>query len=325
MKHEKLMTAIGNIEDKYIEEAKRDDDKVFYVVNKPKYSFTKRFILTLLPLAACFVVCFFGMKAYADDYIQKSINSFYLRYLSPEEMAVADSVVAQNGVDVYFEALSSDDMYKQYFAINKLVEFYNDSKIRKESIEKITPFLNHQEDKLVDAASFALSVLNKTFDDPRIIHMANGIILFTLFNDYSDYGSYNEIWMIKNDELSKVMSFDYPKMYINQIIPSPDERFFAVTTSSNKSSYVIVWDLVNGMTSPELIDSARIMVAKDLNYVFWQRSDYENYSGFNSIEWENSDCLKFHASLSYNGTEMVEQAVVRYYVNEKRMEYEVNK
>ncbi len=34
-------------------------------------------------------------------------------------MVVADSVVAENGVDVYFEALSSEDMYKQYFAINK--------------------------------------------------------------------------------------------------------------------------------------------------------------------------------------------------------------
>ncbi len=328
MKHEKLMNAIGNIEDKYIEEA-IDDNVVFNVANERKnerkYSLPKKFIFTLLPFAACFMICFVGMKAYADGYIQKNINSFYLRYLSPEDMAVADSIEKQNGIDVYFEALNSDDIYKQYFAINKLVEFYNDTKIRKEAIEKITPFLNHQETKLVDAATFALSILNKTFDDSRIVLMANGAVVFTLFNDYSDYGSYNEIWMIKDDKLSKLISFDNPKMYINQIIPSPDQKLFAVTTSSNKSNYVIIWDLVDGKISPELVDSARIMVAKNLEYMFWQRSDYENYSVLNSIKWVNNDCLEFQASLSYDGAEIVEQAAVKYYFNEKKMECEVIK
>lgn len=325
MKHEKLINAIGNIEDKYIEEAKQEDKAAFNVVNRRKPSLPKRIISILLPLAACFTICFVGTKAYADSYIQKNLNSFYLRYLSPEEMAVADSMEVQNGVKVYFEALNSDDIYKQYFAINKLVEFYNDTQVRKEAIEKITPFLTHQEAKLVDAATFALSVLNKTFDDSRIIHMADGTIVFTLFNDYSDYGSYNEIWMVKEDELSKLTSFDNPKMYINQIIPSPDKKLIAVMTSSNKSSYVIIWDLVDGKVSPELVDSARIMVAKDLNYMFWQRLDYENYSGYDSIEWVNNDCLEFQASLAYDGADIVEKAVVRYHFKEKKMECELIK
>ena len=81
----------------------------------------------------------------------------------------------------------------------------------------------------------------------------------------------------------------------------------------------MLFDLENGMVSPELIDSARIMVAKELDYTFWQRSDYENYSGAQSIEWTDNDSIEFQASLSYNGTEFVEKAIVRFDFQEKEM------
>ena len=316
MKNEKLIRSIGNVADKYIEEAAPQEE----AASKRKTLILKRSIFRYLPVAACIVIIIFGTTVSAANYIQKHISSFYLRYLSPEEMAVADAMAEQYGVKVYFDALKSDDLYKQYFAINKLVEYYNDEDIRLEAISAITPFLTNEDEKIADAASFSLSILKKEFNDPRIIHMADKTIVFTLFNDYSDYGTYNQIWMIKNGELSELASFERPKMYINQIIPSPDRKLIAVTFSSNKSGYLMIWDLENGMVSPELIDSARIMAAKELDYTFWQRSDYENYSGTQSIEWTNNDSIEFHASLSYNGREFVEQAIVRYDFRQKQME-----
>lgn len=319
MKNEKLIRSIGNVADKYIEEAAPQQK----AASKRQTLSLKRIMFRYLPIAACIAIFIFGTTVSAANYIQNSISSFYLRYLSPEEMAVADAMAEQYGVKVYFDALKSDDVYKQYFAINKLVEYYNDEKVRLEAIHAITPFLTNKDEKLADAAAFALSVLKKEFNDPRIVHMADGTLIFTLFNDYSDYGSYNQIWKIKNDELSKLASFERPKMYIAQIIPSPDKKLFAVTFASNKSGYLMIWDLENGRVSPELIDSARIMVAKDLGYTFWQRYDYENYSGASSIKWIDNDSIEFPATLSYNGTEIVDHAIVRFNFRQKQMEYKM--
>jgi len=200
-------------------------------------------------------------------------------------MAVVNATAEQYGAKVYFDGLKTDDWYKQYMAINKLVEYYNDEDVRLQAISAITPFIVNENEKLADAAAFALSILNKKFDDPRIIHMADGTIIFTLFNDYSDYGTYNQIWMIKDDELRVLESFDRPRMYIKQIIPSPNKKLIEVTFVSNKSSYISIWDLENNKVSPELIDSARVMVAKDLGIDYWQRTDNENYSEIHGI-WD---------------------------------------
>lgn len=319
MKNEKLIRSIGNVADKYIDEAApRQKASSKRITLSPK-----RIILRYLPIAACIAIFILGATVSAANYIQKSISSFYLRYLSPEEMAVADAMAEQYGVKVYFDALKSDDKYKQYFAINKLVEYYNDEEVHSEAIRTITPFLTNEDSKLSDAAAFSLSVLKKEFNDPRIVHMADGTVIFTLFNDYSDYGSYNQIWKVKDDELSELATFERPQMYINQIIPSPDRKLFAVTFSSNKSGYLMIWDIENGRVSPELIDSARIMVARELDYTMWQRYDYENYSGVQSIEWIDNDSIEFHATLGYNGREFVEEAIVRFNFTQKQMEYNI--
>ena len=105
-------------------------------------------------------------------------------------MAAADSIAEHLGAKIYFDGLQAEDSYKQYFAINKLVEYYNDEKVRRDAIRAINPFLLSENEKIADAAAFALSVRTQTFDDPRIIHIADGSLIFTLFNDYSDYGSY---------------------------------------------------------------------------------------------------------------------------------------
>jgi hypothetical protein len=192
---------------------------------------------------------------------------------------------------------------------------------------------------LADAAAFALSVLTGAFDDPRIIHMANGAVVFTLFNDYSDYGTYNKIWQIKNGALGALASFDRPKMYIKQILPSPGKRLIAVTLVSNKSGYLLIWDSQNGRVSPELVDSARVMVAKDLNIDYWQEMDNENYSGIHGIwddagayeiEWTDDGAIEFTAFLWYSGTGAADpvlfsNVLVRYDFRQSRMEYEIMK
>ena len=334
MKNERLVRSIGSVADKYIQEAAPQNEASG--INKA--SSLQRKLLRYLPVAACVAVCVFATTAFAASYIQNSISSFYLRYLSPEDMAIADSMAEQYGADIYFDALKSGDLYKQYFAINKLVEYYNDDEIRERAIRAIRPFLSDEPyDKelsdldagaLSDAAAFALSVLTKAFDDPRIIHMADGTIIITLFNDYSDYGTYNQIWRITDDELSKYLQFDRPLMYIKRMIPSPDRKLLAVSYVSNKSGYLEIFDIENNRISPELIDSARVMVANDRGITYWQRPDFENYSGApgGEFEWLDNDIVAFNASLWYPGTGdddaiFIDEVIVQYDFKEKHMEY----
>ena len=331
------MNNVKNIINTQLKNIKVDDNLKSKILHNEK---SKR-IQAIRPVAVMAALCIFiiaSTSVFAVNLTQSKINSFYLRYLSPQEMAVADSLAEQYGAKVYFEGLKSDDMYKQYFSINKLIEYYNDDEIRMKAINAITPFLENQEEKLSSAAAFALSILKKEYKDPHILHLADDKLIFTLFNDYSDYGSYNQIWMIKNDELTKIEAYNPPKSYIKQIIPSPDKKLFAVITCSNKSEYIVIYDLENGRVSPELIDSARFMVAKDKDYTVWQRMDFENYSGLITdwiqmedgswaedkkinFQWVDNSIVEFKARLGYNGAEIVENVVVKYDMREKHMEY----
>lgn len=338
MRNEKLLRSIGNIADKFVKEAAPQHDMPDGRKTNPK----KRRFLRFMPIAASFVIGLLVTTVFAASYVQSSLGEFYLRYLSTEEMAVSDSIAEHLGVKIYFDGLKTEDWYKQYFAINKLVEYYNDEAVRRDSIRAIAPFLASENEKIADAATFALSVLTQTFDDPRIIHLADGSLVFTLFNDYSDYGSYNQLWQIKDGELNKYFDrLAEPHMYIRQIIPSPDAKLFAVYTISNKSGYVAVHDTINGYVSSELIDSARILAAKDMGYAIRQRIDFENYSGVaeswnndtgkydRSIRWIDNTTLEFEASLSgdveepdglsYGGFSV--NAVVRYNSEKMSIEY----
>ena len=289
------------------------------------------------------VVFLLATTAFTTSYAQNNPGEFYLRYLSPEEMAVADSIAKQGGASVYFAALKSGDLYKTYFAINKLVEYYNDERIRKKAIQAITPFLINENVQTMDAAAFALSILTQSFDDPRIIHLADGSLVFTLFNDYSDYGTYNQLWRIKDGELRSYIKFNAPYMYIRHITPSPDGKLFAVYYISNKSGYVVIHDLIDGYVSPELIDSARNYIANNMGYSLRQSMDFENYSGVRAIDgqrfpdrdgelhirWMDDDTLEFGTSLTGNIMGSVDygdfqvKAVVQYNFRQMSMEYVV--
>ncbi len=281
----------------------------------------KRMVLTMgILLFACLSTAV-AFSVYAADLIRNN-NDFYLRYLDPEEMAVADANMEQHGVKIYFEGLKSEEVREQYFCINKLVESFNDTNVRQQAIEAIRPFLTSEETELINAARFALSILQETYDSPYIIKLSDDKMVFTLFNDYSDYGSYNEIWMIENGIMEKYWSFSIPQMYITGMFPSPDGNKLAVSLGSNKSTYAIILDIANGSVSPELIDSARIMIGQEKGYAVWQRSDYENYSGLiGGIEWTGNDSVQFEASLVYDGGDHEEKAQIRYNYSQKVMNF----
>lgn len=139
-------------------------------------------------------------------------NSIYWRYIDYKTMDEVDKIIQKYGVNVLFEGLKSKNIYSQYYCINRLVEYYNDDEIRNRAISEITPFLHSTNETIKNGAEFAISVLSNKDDNKYIISCANDTKIFTLFNDYSDYGSFNEIWMIKNKKISKLYSFTEPSM-----------------------------------------------------------------------------------------------------------------
>jgi hypothetical protein len=120
-------------------------------------------------------------------------------------------------------------------------------------------------------------------------------------------------------------------------LPSPDNRLFAVTFVSNKSGYLLIWDIENGRASPELMDSARVMIAKELDIDYWQQTDNENYSGIHGIwddagawkiRWADNSAIEFNASLWYGGTGtgddlFIKDELIRYDFRQTRMEFEI--
>ncbi len=258
---------------------------------------------------------------------QEAKREFYLRHLTPDQLEEVElygeelNVVQQP--EVLFEALNSGDMYKQYIAINRLVELYNDPELRERAAQALQPFLSNPEPKLAEAAAFALDILEQKFESPLLCKMADGSIFFTLFNDYSDYGSYNQLWRIKDGQLESFITFFDPMMYITDLLPSPDGRLLAVGLCSNKSNFVVVINFIDGHFSSELIGSSRALWAcqSDEERFADIRIDHETYSGCGNLRWLDNDTLGYDAALSYNHTDIVD--VVRVVYNYRSDEYKI--
>ncbi len=231
------------------------------------------------------------------------------------------NVVQQS--EVLFESLNSGDMYKQYIAINRMVELYNDPELRARAVQELQPFLSNPEPKLAEAAAFALDILEQRFESPLLCKMADGSIFFTLFNDYSDYGSYNQLWRIKDGRLESYITFFDPMMYITDLLPSPDGKLLAVSLCSNKSNFVVVINFIDSHFSSELIGSSRALWAcqSDEERFADIRIDHETYSGGGNLRWLDNETLEFDAALSYNHTDIVD--VVRVVYNYRSDEYKI--
>ncbi len=248
-------------------------------------------------------------------------NSIYWRYIDNKTMDEVDTIIKKYGVNVLFEGLKSKNIYSQYYCINRLVEYYNDDEINNRAISEITPFLHSTNETIKSGAEFAISVLSNKDDNKYITSLANGTKIFALFNDYSDYGSFNEIWMIKNNKISKLYSFSKPSMYVNSILISPNEDKIAVQTQSNKSQYINIIDLNSKTSSPEVMNILISKVAKDNNYTLSHRADKETYSGNGDLKWIDNNTVEFNASLSYNNTEIIKNVLAKYNVFNNALEY----
>lgn len=248
-------------------------------------------------------------------------NSIYWRYIDNKTMAEVDTIIQKYGVNVLFEGLKSKNMYSQYYCINRLVEYYNDVEIKNRAISEITPFIHSTNETIKNGAEFVISVLSSKGDNKYITNCDNGTKIFTLFNDYSDYGSFNELWMLKDNKISKLYSFTKPSMYIKSILISPNKDKIAVQTQSNKSQYINIIDLNSKTSSPEIMNVLISKVAKDNNYVLPDRADKETYSGNSELKWIDNNTVEFNASLSYNNTEIIKNVLGKYNVLNNALEY----
>lgn len=228
--------------------------------------------------------------------------------------------VTQYDADKFLHALKSDNEEHVYIAINRLVECFNNQKLREKALKELQPFLENDNQKIADSAAFAIDILSKSYRSPYVFKLADGSILFTLFNNYSDYGSQNVLWRIKDNVLKEYSSFSPPSMYITDIIPSPNKKLVAIVTCSNKSEFVQIINIEEGMTSPELVESARVKYGTQKELDTWIRTDYENYSYADKIVWKDNDTLEFEGSLAYQDTAIIENVTVAYQFSKKVIE-----
>lgn len=269
----------------------------------------------LLLLAAALALFSITSMAFAINTLQQENHAFYLRLLSPEDLDGL-AIAQHSGEDSsqpdpkrLFAALDSADVYSQYIAINRLVELYNDPALRSQAIARLQPFLDNPEPKLAEAAAYALDILTDTLSSPRLCHMADGSVVFTLFPDYSDYGSHNQLWCLREGALSPYISFSAPYNYIADLLPSPDGRLLAVGLCSNKSSQLVILDDAGGYCSTELISTSRILWPQQLGGEEGRRRradsriDNETYSSYRQLHWLDNNRLQFVADLAYNDSD----------------------
>ena len=176
-------------------------------------------------------------------------------------------------------------------------------------------------EKIADAATFAVDILSKTYESPYLYKLADGSIVFTLFNQYSDYGSHNVLWRIKDDVLTECMHYSNPSMYIKEIVPSVNGKLIAVVTCSNKSEFIQVMDLEQGRISPELVESARVKYGAQEQLDTWIRIDHENYSFIQDAMWKDDNVLEFKAMLTYDN-QLEKNVTVTYDFSQKQMKVE---
>ncbi|WP_025717151.1 hypothetical protein [Paenibacillus sp. 1-18] len=310
MKSEELFREIGFIDDHLIEAA-GNCEKV-----KGKRGISKKWIAALV---ACLVLYSSTSTALlAMEYYKHQNKELYIRYLTAEDIKLEPS--EEYDAEKFLRALKSDNDEHVYIAINRLVECFNDPKLRIKALNELKPFVANDNKKIADAAAFTIDVLSKSYQSPNIYKLANGSMIFTLFNHYSDYGSQNVLWRIKDNVLKAYLSFSEPSMYIKELIPSPDRKLVAVVTCSNKSEFIEIINVEEGRVSPELVESARVKFGAQNRLDTWIVSDHENYSFTNNIEWKDNDTLEFEGSLAYQDTEIIKNVIVAYEFSKKDIE-----
>lgn len=310
MKKEDLYREIGLIDEALIESAAG-----YSGIGKRKKSISKKWVAVV----ACLILYSSTSTALlATEYYKNQNSEPYIRYLTVEDMELQPA--AQYDAEKFLNALKGNNNEYIYIAINRLVESFNDPTMREKALKELQPFLQNDNQKIADAAAFAVDILSKSYESPYITKLADGSMIFTLFNHYSDYGSQNVLWRIKDNVLEEYLSFSAPAMYVAEIISSPDQRLVAVVTRSNKSDFVQIINVEEGMVSAELVESARVKYGAHKEMDTWIRTDHENYSNINNLAWKDNDTVVFEGSLAYQNTEIIENVAVAYQFSKKVME-----
>lgn len=308
MKNKELYKELGLI----------DEDLIANALVSGEETHKKKLSKKWVTLVACLVLyCFTSTILIAAAYFKDQNTEPYIRYLTPESMELMPTPRFE--AEKFLDALKSDNNEYVYIAINRLIETFNDDKLRARAIKEIQPFLHNDNDKITEAAAFALDILTKSYHSPLITKLNDGTMIFTLFNNYSDYGSHNVLWKIENDKLETFTMFSYPSMYITDIIASPDKRLIAVVTSSNKSEFVVIINVEERMVSPEIIESARVKYGAQKGLDTWIQTDHENYNSLINITWIDDTTLELEASLAYAETAVIENVHIVYESSNKAM------
>lgn len=309
MKNKELYKELGLIDEDLIATALTSGEE------KRKKKHSKKWVA----LVACLVLyCSTSTILLAAAYYKDQNTEPYIRYLTAESLELRTTPKFDS--EKFLEALKSDNNEYVYIAINRLIETFNDEKLRARAIKEIQPFLQNENEKIADAATFALDILTKSYQSPMITKLNDGSMVFTLFNNYSDYGSQNVLWKIKEDKLEAYFSFSSPSMYITDIIPSPNQKLIAVVTSSNKSEFVQIINVEEDGISPEIIESARVKYGAQKGLDTWIRTDHENYNSVINVTWKDNDTLELEVSLAYDNTAIIENAHVVYQSSHKVIE-----
>ncbi len=309
MKSKKLFKEIGLIDEDLVANALTSGEE------KHKKKISKRWIA----LVACLVLyCSTSTVLLVGAYSKEQITEPNIRYLTTESMELIPT--SKFEAEKFLNALKSDNNEYIYIAINRLVETFNNEKLRERAIKEITPFLQNGNDKIADAAAFVLDILTKSYESPLITKLNDGTMVFTLFNNYSDYGSQNVLWKIEDNKLEMLSMFSYPSMYITDIIASPNKKLIAVVTSSYKSEFVQIINMEDRMVSPEIIESARVKYGSKNGLDTWIRTDHENYNSLMNIIWKDDTTLQLEASLVYEDTSIIENVQIVYESSKKVLE-----
>lgn len=309
MNGQKLYKEIGLIDESLIEASEMN------VINKRKRYFYPKWIAYALGLI---ILSSSSTVLLAREYYENKNTELYMRYLTTEDMELVSAY--EYDVDKFLRALKSENEEYVYIAINRLVEGFNDEQLRLEALKAIEPFVTSNNEKIAGAASFAVDILSQKYESAFIYQLNDGSRVFTLFNNYSDYGSQNILWRIKDNKLEEYLRFSEPSMYIKQIIPSLDKNLIAVVTCSNKSEFIQIINIEEGRISPELMESARVRYGAEKVLETWISMDHENYSYIRNIEWKENNVLEFEAVLMYNNAQMSQEALINYNFNEKKMD-----
>ncbi|MFC5406506.1 hypothetical protein [Cohnella soli] len=309
MKREELYRAIGLIDENLIEEAGQSG------IEGRKKRMSKKWVI----LVACLVLySSTSTVLFAREYYKNQAAEPYIRYLTAEDMELLPAT--QYDAEKFLKALRSDNDEYIYISINRLVECFNDPALRERALKELQPFSGNDNPKIADAAIFAIDILSKSYKSPYIVKLADGSMIFTLFNNYSDYGSQNVIWRIKDNVLEEYTRFTAPSMYVTKMIPSPNHKLVAIVTGSNKSNFVQIINVEEGMRSPELVESARVKYGAQQGLNIWIRTDHENYSYVDHLVWSDNETLEFEGSLAYENTEIIKSVSVAYRFDKKEME-----